>query len=56
MSQTNSEPGKNQAAGTVAVSSASVEVGATHSKAIATNTVVKYSQSEPGAASKPIRN
>ncbi len=50
MAQVNSAPGQNQAFGNVAVAPASAEVGSTTgTKTIATNTVVKYMQSEPGA-------
>jgi hypothetical protein len=54
MAQVNSSPGQNQAFGNVAVSAATAEVGSTTAtKTIATNTVVKYTQSEPGKTPGP---
>lgn len=59
MAQINSEAGKSQAAGNVAVVPGASEVGPTTStKALATATLVTYGQVEPGwheRSSKPTR-
>jgi hypothetical protein len=48
MAQVNSEPGKNQTFGNLAVVSAVSETGASDTKVKATATIVPYAQSEPG--------